>query len=61
MKLETIIDAIEVSETKKTIVISCHGVTYTISSAFEGIRITNDHFKGIRTHATDEKNSIVIS
>ena len=45
----------------KSIVISCHGITYTITSSFSGIRVSNDHPDGIRViHDYNISNSVVI-
>lgn len=49
----------EFNQKAKIIEISNHGVVYTIVSDFLGIRITNDHDKGIIVYPA-YKNEIVI-
>ena len=59
MKIERIDSDKEVDKKVKRVEISNHGITYTITSDFLGIRVTNDHDKGIVVHPAC-KNEIVI-
>ena len=59
MKIERIDSEKNVDKKISRIVISNHGVVYTITSDFLGIRITNDHGNGIVVHPAC-KNEIVV-
>jgi hypothetical protein len=54
-KDENIID-----DKAKSITITNHGITYTITSNFHGICITNDHAIGMSIFSTDDKHSIIL-
>ena len=60
MILEKISLTEKVGEKKKEITITNNGVTYKITSDFLGLRITNDHSKGITIYAAGETNQIII-